>query len=196
MIRQTVLEKSEGNPYFIEELMRMLINEGVLMKRNERWIIDTKIDPKKIPDSIQGLLTARIDRLPLSAKLTLRVASIIGRTFPEQILDDVLEQIAPDITLMKQLNTLESIGMVKVAQVRPELTYQFQHILLHDAAYDSIFETDRKDLHLKVGEALEKRHPDQEKRLASQLAHHFLEGQQGEKAFYYLDLAGFLVADS
>ena len=196
VIRQTVLEKSEGNPYFIEELMRMLINEGVLMKRNERWIIDTKIDPKKIPDSIQGLLTARIDRLPLSAKITLRVASIIGRTFPEQILDDVLEQIAPDITLMKQLNTLESIGMVKVAQVRPELTYQFQHILLHDAAYDSIFDPDRRDLHVRVGEALEARYPEQEKRLASQLAHHFLEGERTDKAFYYLDLAGHVAMDA
>ena len=196
VIRNAVLKKSEGNPYFIEELIRMLINEGVLMRRNERWVIDTKIDPKKIPDSLQGLLTARIDRLDPGAKLTLRIASVIGRSFSEQILEDVVTQIGPDITLMEQLNTLESIGMVKVAQVRPELTYQFQHILLHDAAYDSIYDTDRRELHLKVGEFLEKRYPEQEKRLASQLAHHFLEGQQQEKAFYYLDLAGHVAMDA
>ena len=196
IICQTVLKKSEGNPYFIEELMRMLINEGVLIKRRERWVINTKIDPNKIPDSIQGLLTARIDRLATGAKLTLRVASVIGRSFPEQILENVIGQIAPDLTLMKQLNTLESNGMVKVAQVRPELIYQFQHILLHDAAYDSIFETDRKDLHCKVGTALEQRYPQEEKRLASQLAHHFYEGQKYEKAYRYLDLAGHVAMDA
>lgn len=196
VIRQAVLKKSEGNPYFIEELMRMLINEGVLIKRNERWIIDTKIDPQKIPDSLQGLLTARIDRLAPGEKLTLRVASVIGRSFPEQILEDVVKQIAPEIALTEQLNTLESIGMVRVAQVRPELTYHFQHILLHDAAYDSIYETDRKNLHIKVGMALEDRYPDQENRLASQLAHHFLEGEQHEKAFNYLDLAGHVAVDA
>jgi len=196
VIRQTVLKKSEGNPYFIEELMRMLVNEGVLIKRSDRWIIDTKIDPKKIPDSLQGLLTARIDQLDPGAKLTLRIASVIGRSYPEQILEDVIRQVAPDLPLMEQLNTLESIGMIKVAQVRPELTYQFQHILLHDAAYDSIYETDRKDLHLKVGKALEERYPLQEKRLASQLAHHFLEGEQREKAYHYLDLAGHVAMDA
>jgi len=196
VIRQAVLKKSEGNPYFIEELMRMLINEGVLIKRDERWIIDTKIDTKKIPDSLQGLLTARIDRLEPGAKLTLRVASVIGRSFPEQILEDVVKQIAPDIILMEQLNTLESIGMVKVVQVRPELNYHFQHILLHDAAYDSIYETDRKNLHIKVGMALEDRYPDQQKRLASQLAHHFLQGEQHEKAFHYLDMAGHVAMDA
>ncbi len=196
VIYQAVLRKSDGNPYFIEELMRMLINEGVLMKRNEHWIIDTKIDPKKIPDSLQGLLTARIDRLPPAAKLTLRVASVIGRNFPEQILEDVIKQVAPDLTLMEQLNTLESIGMIKVAQVRPALTYQFQHILMHDAAYDSIYETDRIALHLRVGETLENLYPQQENRLASQLAHHFLQGEQPGKAFHYLDLAGHVAMDA
>ncbi len=196
IIHRAVLEKSEGNPYFIEELMRMLINEGVLIKRNERWIVDTKMDPQKIPDSLQGLITARIDRLPSGAKLTLRVASVIGRTFQEQILEDVIKEVAPDIPLMAQLNTLESLGMVKVAQVKPQLYYQFQHILLHEAAYNSIFEADKIDLHLKVGIALENRYPNQEERLASQLAHHFLEGQETEKAFYYLDIAGHVSMDA
>jgi len=196
IIRRAVLAKSEGNPYFIEELMRMLINEGVLMKRNERWIIDTKMDPQKIPDSLQGLITARIDRLPPGAKLTLRIASVIGRTFQEQVLEDVIKEVAPDLALMAQLNTLESLGMVKVAQVKPELNYQFQHILLHEAAYHSIFESDRADLHLKVGAALETRYPHQEERLASQLAHHFLEGHQAQKALDYLDIAGRVSMES
>ena len=196
IIRTMVLGKSEGNPYFIEELVRMLVNEGVLINTNDRWVIAPHIDPKKIPDSLQGLLAARIDRLPPEARFSLRVASVIGRTFPERVIEHVMAKTSPDLALMEQLSTLESIGMVKVAQVNPELTYKFEHILLHDAAYHSIFEETRSDLHLNVGNSLENLYPDQKERLASQLAHHFLEGQDTEKAFHYLDLAGHVAMDS
>ncbi len=196
IIRDVVLAKSEGNPYFIEELVRMLINEGVLIKRNERWIVSPKVDPKKIPGSLQGLLNASIDRLPPEARVTLRIASVIGRTFPESVIENVMKTHAPSLALMEQLSTLESIGMVQVAQVKPELIYQFQHILLHEAAYHSIIETDRQDLHLSVGQALENLYPDQKERLASQLAHHFLEAKDQEKARRYLDLAGHVAMDA
>ncbi len=77
--------------------------------------------------------------------------------------------------------------MIRVAQVRPELTYTFQHILLHEAAYHSIVDEDRKALHLSVGSALEALYPDQQQRLASQLAEHFLEGGRAESALHYFD---------
>jgi serine phosphatase RsbU (regulator of sigma subunit) len=196
MIRQVVLGKSEGNPLFIEELIRMLINEGVLVKNEDEWIISTEVDLKKIPDSVQGLLTARIDRLPPDARLTLRVASVIGRFFSERAIEKVMATYAPDIKLIEQLNTLESIGMIKVAQVNPELIFKFQHILLYDAAYSSIFDEDRASLHLGVGEVLEKLYPDNQSRLASQLAHHFMEGKEKTKALKYLDIAGHVAMDS
>ena len=196
VIRSVVLRKSEGNPYFIEELVRMLVNEGVLIKNNDHWVVTSKIDQNKIPDSLQGLLTARIDRLPLEARLTLRVASVIGRNFPEKVIEQVMADHAPEVALMEQLSTLESIGMIKVAQINPELTYKFQHILLHDAAYRSIYETDSSGLHLSVAKALEKLYPEQKERLASQLAHHFSEGKETEKAFSYLDLAGHVSMES
>ncbi len=195
-IRDIVLKKSEGNPYFIEELVRMLVDEGVLIKNNDHWGLAPEIDPNKIPDSLQGLLSAHIDRLPAEARLTLRVASVIGREFSEQVIEAVMEGHAPNVNLMEQLSMLESIGMVKVARVNPELTYKFQHILLHDATYHSIFESDLTDLHLSVGIALERLYPDQKERLASQLAHHFTHGQDEEKALTYLDLAGHVSMDS
>ncbi len=196
VLKRMVLEKSEGNPYFIEELIRMLVNEGVLNRINDRWVVAPQVDPKRIPDSLQGLLTARIDRLPVNARLTLKVASVIGRTFPEQVIETVLQQEAPDIELLEQLSTLESVGMIKVAQVKPELVYKFQHILIHEAAYNAIFEADRNNLHQHVGAALEHLYPDQKERLASQLAHHFLQANQNEKAYTYLDLAGHVAMDS
>lgn len=185
-----VIDKSEGNPYFIEELIRMLIIEGALIHNNDLWTVAPSINTKKIPDNLQGLLTARIDRLQPEARLTLRVASVIGRVFPDRVIKLVMAEHSPDVELMEQLSILESIGMIKIAQINPELTYKFQHTLLQDAAYHSIYETDRSVLHLTVGNALEKLYPDQKERLASQLAYHFLESKEVGKAFTYLDLAG------
>jgi serine phosphatase RsbU (regulator of sigma subunit) len=196
IIRTVVLNKSEGNPYFIEELLRMLINEEVLVQKEDRWIVSPHIDPNKVPDSLQGLLAARIDRLPPDARLTLRVASVIGRRFPERVIEKVLSTQSPNVKLMPQLSTLESIGMIKVAQVHPELSYSFQHILLHDAAYHSIVEEDRSTLHRLVGVTLEEHYPEQIDRLASQLAFHFSEGNLPDKAFTYLDKAGHVSMES
>jgi serine phosphatase RsbU (regulator of sigma subunit) len=190
VIRNAVLSKSEGNPYFIEELIRMLINEGVLLKKGERIVAASKIDEDRIPDSLQGLLTARIDRLPEDARLTLLIASVIGRIFPEKVIEYVMKEHAPEVNLMAQLTILESLRMISVAEVKPALTYKFHHILLHDAAYHSIVETDRAALHASVGIALEELFPDQDGRLASQLAHHFLIANDTKKAFHYLDIAG------
>lgn len=195
-IRSIVIGKSEGNPYFVEELVRMLINEGFIVHNNERWSVINEIDINKIPDSLQGLLTARIDRLPPEARLTLRVASVIGRTIPERVIESVMAEHAPKTELMEQLSTLESMGMLKVDQVHPELSYKFQHIMLHDAAYHAILEDDLRMLHLSVGKALEHFYPEQKERLASQLAQHFLKGKDTEKAFFYFDLAGHVAMDA
>ena len=195
-IEQMVLDKSEGNPYFIEELLRMLINEKVLTLKNESWVLSTEIDPEKIPNSLQGLLIASIDRLPPEPRLTLRVASVIGRTFQERVIARVMATHAPEIEPIEQLSILESMGLVKISQVNPELTYKFQHVLMQDAAYHSILDTDRTDLHLSVGKAIEKLYPDQTNRFASQLGHHYFESGQKEKAYYYFDLAGHVSMDA
>ena len=196
IIRDTVLEKSEGNPYFIEELVRMLINEGVLKKNGDVVHFAPNIDEERIPDSLQGLITARIDRLPQEARLTLRIASVIGRIFPEKVIEAVMKEHAPAVDLLAQLSILESIRIIKVAEVKPTLSYKFNHILLHDAAYHSIVQADRVALHRSVGLALERLYPGQEERLASQLAHHFQQSQDTEKAFHYLDIAGHLSLDA
>ncbi|HPX94958.1 MAG TPA: SpoIIE family protein phosphatase [Brevefilum fermentans] len=196
IIRTAVLNKSEGNPYFIEELINMLINEGVLQKKGEKVIVSTKIDQARIPDSLQGLLTARIDRLPEDARLTLRIASVIGRYFPEKVIALVMKEHAPGVNLLTQLNILESLQILSVAEVKPALTYKFHHILMHEAAYHSIVETDRIDLHRSVGLALEDLYPEQKERLAPQLAHHFLITNDTKKAYQYLDLAGHASMDA
>jgi predicted ATPase len=89
-VRNTILKKSEGNPFFVEEVIRMLIDQDAIIQKNGDWIAGKAIERVNIPDNLQGLLLARIDRLPENAKHTLRVAAVIGRQFPRKVLARVL----------------------------------------------------------------------------------------------------------
>ena len=91
-IRTIILQKAEGNPFFVEEVIRMLIDRGAILKKGEGWIAGNEIDTIEIPDNLQGLLLARIDRMPEDVKRTLRVASVIGRQFSVRVLEQVLAQ--------------------------------------------------------------------------------------------------------
>jgi predicted ATPase len=91
-IRTIILQKAEGNPFFVEEVIRMLIDRGAILRHGGRWAAGNELDTIEIPDSLQGLLLARIDRLPEAAKRTLRVASVIGRQFSARVLEEVLQR--------------------------------------------------------------------------------------------------------
>jgi class 3 adenylate cyclase len=89
-VRSLILGKSEGNPFYVEEVIRMLIDHGVLQRVGERWIVTRDISEIEIPDTLQGVIMARIDRLPEEARRTLQIASVIGRRFPLKVLESVM----------------------------------------------------------------------------------------------------------
>jgi class 3 adenylate cyclase len=89
-VRDLILQKAEGNPYFVEEVIRMLIERGIIVNRGGAWVAQKEISEREIPDNLQGLLLARIDRLPPEARYTLLVASVIGRSFPVRVLSEVM----------------------------------------------------------------------------------------------------------
>jgi predicted ATPase len=91
-MRALILRRSEGNPFFVEEIIRMLIERGAIVRVDGGWAAGTELDGLEIPDNLQGLLMARIDRLPLEARDALRVASVIGRQFPLKVLQYVLDR--------------------------------------------------------------------------------------------------------
>ena len=91
-VRSIILQKAEGNPFFVEEVVRMLIDRGAIAKKGEGWVTEKEIENVDIPDNLQGLLLARIDRLPEDVKRTLRVASVIGRQFSVRVLEEVLSK--------------------------------------------------------------------------------------------------------
>ena len=89
-VRELILRKAEGNPYFVEEVIRMLIERGTILNRDGTWVAQKEIFDRDIPDNLQGLLLARIDQLPPEARYTLMVASVIGRSFPVRVLSQVM----------------------------------------------------------------------------------------------------------
>jgi predicted ATPase len=91
VVRDAILKRSEGNPFFVEEVIRMLIERGAISQQGDRWVANETITSVQIPETLHGLLLARIDQLPDTAKRSLRVASVIGRQFPVRVLENVLE---------------------------------------------------------------------------------------------------------
>ena len=91
-VRSLILKKAEGNPFFVEEVIRMLIDQGALIQEDQEWVASKDFEAIEIPDNLQGLLLARIDRLPEDVKMILRVASVIGRQFPARVLARVLQE--------------------------------------------------------------------------------------------------------
>jgi predicted ATPase len=89
-VRDLILTRAEGNPFFVEEVVRMLIERGAIVERDGRWVATEEISTVEIPETLHGLLLARIDQLPESAKRSLRVASVIGRQFPVRVLERVV----------------------------------------------------------------------------------------------------------
>ncbi len=186
--RDLILDRAEGNPLFVEEVVRILIDQGSIIHRDGEWILGEALGTAEIPDKLQGLLLARIDRLPdLDSKRALRVASVIGRQFSFKVLERVLGM---DPTC--HLGTLEFAGLIRLAQLEPELAYSFRHTLLQEAAYASLLSSDRKRLHRAVGDALEQLYPAQiaSFELAPSLGQHYLQAGDAERALYYLSLAG------
>jgi predicted ATPase/class 3 adenylate cyclase len=180
-VKALILERSEGNPLFLEEILRMLIDQGSIRQEGGRWAARGPIEPHEIPDTLQGLLLARIDRLPEDAKRIFLVASVIGRRFPLGI----LKELPTPSTIEASLATLESADLIRRVASDSEPEYLFRHALIHAAAYESLLKRDRMLLHLAIGEALERLHADRLDEIAATLASHFERAEASDKAVTY-----------
>jgi predicted ATPase len=93
-VRDAIMARAEGNPFFVEEVVRMLIERGVIVADGDRWVATGEISGVEIPESLHGLLLARIDQLPEAAKRSLRIAAVIGRQFPVRVLERIIGEAA------------------------------------------------------------------------------------------------------
>ena len=186
---QMILAKTGGNPFFVEEFTRTLIDIGAVTRDENgmHWRADTKVEEIPIPENIESLLTSRIDRLEEDARRTLQLSSVIGRSFHHR----VLARIAHSTNALDgELDMLERAELIQEAARVPELEYLFRHDLTREAAYRSILLRARREFHKRVGEAVEELFGDRLEEQAHRLAHHFYEATDYEAALRYSMMAG------
>ena len=171
-LRTVVTTRAEGNPFFLEEVVRTLIERGLVDHVDGRWVARAEVAELDVPYTIQGLLAARIDRLDPAVRRAGRVASVIGRQFSVPLFARVYDA-EEQAGLHPHLAVLESHGLLRLEATTPELRFGFRHALIHDVMYQGLLRRERRALHHKVAAALEAEHPDRRDELAGILARHY-----------------------
>jgi class 3 adenylate cyclase/tetratricopeptide (TPR) repeat protein len=194
-----ILSKAEGNPFYIEEVVRTLIEAKAIARdpAAKTWKITEGVEQIAIPDTIQGVIMARLDRLEEELKHVLGIAAVIGRSFFYTVLRAIETQ---DEHLDRSLEDLQQIELILERQPEPDLEYIFKHALVQEAMYGSILLKKRKELHLRVGQVVESLFADRLEEFYGLLAYHFARAESWEKAQSYLvkagDEAGRMAADA
>jgi class 3 adenylate cyclase/tetratricopeptide (TPR) repeat protein len=185
-LQRLIARKAEGNPLFIEELTHSLLEEGILSLEDGHVRLSRDLADVSIPDRIQDVLMARLDRLAEEPRRAIQMASVIGREFALRLLERITETGKRLDGIVSELRSLE---LIYEKASHPELAYMFKHALTHDVAYESVLVQRRKALHQVVGSAIEELYPDRLAEHWEALAHHFTEAEEWEKAFLYHDRA-------
>ena len=191
-VRALILSKSEGNPFFIEEVIRSLIDSGHVVEQDGRWQARAEIIDVSIPDTLLGVLSARMDRLPDLTRAVAQTAAVIGRTFPHRVLAAVCAEAPVGERIMEvdpHLQTLSREELVRERQRQPQLEYIFKHALTQEAAYGRLLLKKRRELHRRTVQVLERLHAE-DPDFAVLLAYHALNGEAWEQAARYSGLAG------
>jgi class 3 adenylate cyclase/tetratricopeptide (TPR) repeat protein len=197
--RREILAKAEGNPFFLEEVIRTLVDLGGVARdrRTGRWRATERLPAITIPDAVQGVLMARIDRLEEDARQALCLAAVVGRTFPYRVLRALWEGPRE---LRRALRELERLELIRERAPGPEPEYIFKHALVQEAAYESLLVRRRRELHARVAGALEALFADRLEEYYGLLAYHYARAEAWEQAQAFLlragDQAGWLAADA
>ncbi len=188
-VHETIVRKADGNPFFVEEIIRNLIEAGTVVRNTSSggWRATGQVAAIIIPDTIQGVIMARVDRLGEAVKEVLRTAAVVGRVFHYRILNAVMEN---DERLDHHLANLISIELIRERQTLPELEYVFKHALARDAIYESILLQKRRALHDRVGRAIENLFASRLEEVYGLLAYHYTAAGAWEKAQDYLFRVG------
>jgi class 3 adenylate cyclase/tetratricopeptide (TPR) repeat protein len=187
-VRRGILDKTEGNPLFVQEVARSFIDHGVVEPAGDaRWRLVGDPTDLSIPETVQSLITVGLDRLPEGAKRTLQVASVIGRDFDEEVLAAVAAEGHDDV--LTDLRELERRGLIHGTARVPRPTYTFHHALTQEAAYGSLLAKRRRVVHLAVAQAIEAANAQRPEEVAPLLAHHFGEAGEDERTLRYAAMA-------
>ena len=186
-LRRFVETRIEGNPFYLEEAINSLIESETLVRDNGTWKLAKEITEAVIPSTVQGVITARLDRLQRETKRILQEASVIGRAFLYEILKRITEL---NDALDESLSGLERIDFIRARTVQPDLEYIFKHALTQEVVYNGLLKKDRQALHERIGLVMEQLFHDRLPEFYENLAYHYKRGQSVLKAIDYLTKAG------
>ncbi len=186
-LKRIITERTGGNPFFIEEIVQALFDEGALT-RNGVVKVTRSLSQLRLPPTVQGMLAARIDRLAAEQKELLQTLAVIGRESPLALLQQVAPQV--DDQLTQDLANLQAGEFIYEQPAASGIEYIFKHALTQEVAYNSLLIERRKQLHERTGQALEAIFADQLDDHLGQLAHHYCHSDNANKAIEYLGRAG------
>ncbi len=187
-LKKLITEKTEGNPFFMEETVQVMLDEGALVSDGGTIRLTRPIAALKIPPTVQGILAARIDRLPADAKDLLQTLAVIGRQFPISLIRAVVPKSSDDLDRM--LNQLQVGEFIYEQPAVGDSEYVFKHALTQEVAHNSVLMERRRQLHERIGSAIERLYASSIEDHLAELAHHFSTSANTPKALEYLRRAG------
>jgi len=186
-LRNFILRKAEGNPFYLEEVINSLIETETLIEKDNTWVLTSPLTDTDIPSTIQGVISARLDRLEKETKRILQEASVIGRVFLYEILKRITE-LKEQID--RSLQGLERLDLIRTRTLDPDLEYIFKHALIQEVVYNGLLKKERQVIHEKIANVMEELFRERLPEFYETLAYHYKQGQSYLKAVDYLMKAG------
>jgi class 3 adenylate cyclase/tetratricopeptide (TPR) repeat protein len=187
-LKHLLMTRTEGNPFFLEESVRTLVETSVLVGEPGTYRPAQAVPSIQVPATVQAVLAARIDRLPPADKRLLQIAAVIGTEVPLALLQVIAD--VPEDALHRGLTHLQAAEFLYETRLFPEREYTFKHALTHEVAYGSLLQERRRVLHARIVEALEALAGERLAGQVDRLAHHALRGELWDKALVYFQQAG------
>ena len=187
-LKTLLIERTEGNPFFLEESVRTLVETKVLTGERGNYFLAKPIENTQVPATVQAVLAARIDRLPPEEKRLLQSAAVVGKDVPLALFQAIADQSEEE--LRRGLTRLQAAEFLYETSLFPEIEYTFKHALTHEVAYGSVLQERRRALHARIVEAIEKVYSDRINEHVERLAQHAVRAELWTKAVEYLHQAG------
>ena len=178
-LAETVFERTGGNPFFLEQVCRALVEQGAVSVREGEAIVAGGHETLSLPDTVQAVIRTRLDNLEPRAREVIRVAAVFGREFEHALLADV---VGTDVDLAPAIARLSASGLICQSSESPRLGYRFTHVLTQEVSYESLLAHQRKSLHEGIGRSIEKHHPERLDERAALLAHHYCRAEAWREA--------------
>ena len=185
-VKEFILRRAGGNPLFIDELTQSLLENGSIQRKEDQYVLTRKASDIQVPDTVQEIIATRINRVEESLKRIMQVASVIGSEFAFRILKYLM---GTEGELRSHLLKFEELAFFHEKHFSPELEYVFKHALIQEVAYDSLLDRKRKQIHGKIGRAIEALYSDSLEEYYELLAYHYVRSANTVKALEYLDLS-------